>query len=48
MISGRGGQFDPDIVDAFVAVLTARYPELARRDPLTQRAALLRLVETSG
>ena len=27
--SGRGGQFDPDIVDAFVAVIVARYPELA-------------------
>jgi putative two-component system response regulator len=26
--SGRGGQFDPDIVDAFVAVITARHPEL--------------------
>jgi HD-GYP domain-containing protein (c-di-GMP phosphodiesterase class II) len=29
VISGRSGQFDPDIVDAFVAVLTARHPELA-------------------
>jgi putative two-component system response regulator len=29
VISGRGGQFDPDIVDAFVAVLSARYPEIA-------------------
>lgn len=29
VISGRGGQFDPDIVDAFVAVLTARHPELS-------------------
>jgi putative two-component system response regulator len=28
VVSGRGGQFDPDIVDAFVAVLTARHPEL--------------------
>ena len=28
VVSGRGGQFDPDIVDAFVAVLTARVPEL--------------------
>jgi putative two-component system response regulator len=27
--SGRGGQFDPDIVDAFIAVLNARYPEIA-------------------
>jgi putative two-component system response regulator len=26
--SGRGGQFDPDIVEAFVAVITARHPEL--------------------
>ena len=30
VISGRGGQFDPDIVDAFVAVIIARYPELGR------------------
>jgi putative two-component system response regulator len=29
VMSGRGGQFDPDIVDAFVAVILARYPELA-------------------
>ena len=29
VISGRGGQFDPEIIDAFVAVLTARHPELA-------------------
>jgi hypothetical protein len=29
VISGRGGQFDPDIVDGFVAVLNARYPEIA-------------------
>lgn len=29
VISGRGGQFDPDIVDAFIAVLEARYPEIA-------------------
>jgi putative two-component system response regulator len=28
IISGRGGQFDPDIVDAFVSVLSARHPEL--------------------
>ncbi len=28
VVSGRGGQFDPDVVDAFVAVLTARHPEL--------------------
>ncbi len=28
VVSGRGGQFDPDVVDAFVAVLAARYPEL--------------------
>jgi putative two-component system response regulator len=26
--SGRSGQFDPDVVDAFVAVITARHPEL--------------------
>jgi len=28
IISGRGDQFDPDVVDAFVAVMTARHPEL--------------------
>jgi putative two-component system response regulator len=28
IVSGRGGQFDPDVVDAFVSVLTARHPEL--------------------
>ena len=28
VVSGRGGQFDPDVVDAFVAVLSARDPEL--------------------
>ncbi len=28
VVSGRGGQFDPAVVDAFVAVLTARDPEL--------------------
>jgi putative two-component system response regulator len=28
IMSGRGGQFDPDVVDAFVAVLIARHPEL--------------------
>ena len=28
VVSGRGGQFDPDIVDAFVSVITARHPEL--------------------
>ncbi len=28
VVSGRGGQFDPDIVDAFVAVMIARHPEL--------------------
>ena len=26
--SGRGAQFDPDVVDAFIAVLSARHPEL--------------------
>ena len=31
VVSGRGGQFDPDIVDAFVAVLTARHPDLGER-----------------
>jgi len=29
VVSGRGGQFDPDVVDAFVAVVIARHPELA-------------------
>ena len=29
VVSGRGGQFDPDVVDAFVAVIIARHPELA-------------------
>jgi len=28
VVLGRSGQFDPDVVDAFVAVLTARDPEL--------------------
>jgi putative two-component system response regulator len=28
VISGRGGQFDPDVVDAFRAILLARHPEL--------------------
>ena len=28
VISGRGHQFDPDVVDAFVAVIRARLPEL--------------------
>jgi putative two-component system response regulator len=28
VVSGRNGQFDPDVVDAFVAVLTARNPDL--------------------
>ena len=31
VVSGRGAQFDPDVVDAFVAVLRARRPR-ARRD----------------
>lgn len=31
VISGRNGQFDPDVVDAFIAVLTARDPELGER-----------------
>lgn len=29
VVSGRGAQFDPDVIDAFVAVMTARHPELA-------------------
>lgn len=29
VISGRGGQFDPEIVDAFISVFTARHPDLA-------------------
>ncbi len=29
VISGRAGQFDPEVVDAFIAVLTARHPEMA-------------------
>jgi putative two-component system response regulator len=29
VVSGRGGQFDPDVVEAFVAVLVARHPDLA-------------------
>lgn len=28
VVSGRNGQFDPDVVDAFIAVLRARDPEL--------------------
>lgn len=28
VVSGRGGQFDPSVVDAFVAMLRARHPEL--------------------
>ncbi len=28
VVSGRGGQFDPAVVDAFVAMLIARHPEL--------------------
>ena len=31
VILGRDGQFDPDVVDAFVAVLTARDPELGEQ-----------------
>lgn len=30
VVSGRGGQFDPDVVDAFVAVLSARDPDLGQ------------------
>ncbi|MEO6570452.1 MAG: HD domain-containing phosphohydrolase, partial [Ilumatobacteraceae bacterium] len=29
VVSGRDHQFDPDIVEAFVSVMTARYPEIA-------------------
>ncbi|MEX2626152.1 MAG: HD domain-containing phosphohydrolase, partial [Ilumatobacteraceae bacterium] len=29
VVSGGGGQFDPDLVESFVAVLLARHPELA-------------------
>ncbi|MEY2959462.1 MAG: hypothetical protein RLZZ01_2030 [Actinomycetota bacterium] len=29
VVSGRGAQFDPDVIDAFVAVMSARHPELA-------------------
>ncbi|HWM22050.1 MAG TPA: HD domain-containing phosphohydrolase [Ilumatobacteraceae bacterium] len=28
IVSGRGAQFEPDLVDSFVSVLLARYPEL--------------------
>jgi HD-GYP domain-containing protein (c-di-GMP phosphodiesterase class II) len=28
VVSGSGSQFDADLVDAFVRVLVARYPEL--------------------
>jgi putative two-component system response regulator len=31
VVSGRNGQFDPEIVDAFVAVLTARDPDLGEQ-----------------
>ena len=31
VVSGRNGQFDPDVVAAFIAVLTARDPELGER-----------------
>ncbi len=31
VVLGRNGQFDPDVVDAFVAVLTARDPELGEK-----------------
>jgi HD-GYP domain-containing protein (c-di-GMP phosphodiesterase class II) len=31
VVSGRNGQFDPEIVDAFVAVLSARDPELGEQ-----------------
>jgi len=31
VVSGRSGQFDPDVVDAFVAVLSARDPELGEQ-----------------
>ncbi len=32
VVSGSGSQFDPDLVDAFVKVLVARYPELRAAD----------------
>ena len=31
VVSGRAGQFDPDVVDAFISVLTARDPELGEQ-----------------
>ena len=31
VVLGRSGQFDPDVTDAFVAVLTARDPELGEK-----------------
>ena len=31
VVSGRNGQFDPEIVDAFVAVLSARDPDLGQQ-----------------
>ena len=31
VVSGRNGQFDPEVIDAFVSVLTARDPELGAR-----------------
>ncbi|MFW2335663.1 HD domain-containing phosphohydrolase [Ilumatobacter sp.] len=31
VVSGRNGQFDPDVVDAFISVLTARDPELGEK-----------------
>ena len=29
VVSGSGSQFDPELVEAFVEVLVARYPDLA-------------------
>ncbi len=31
VVSGRAGQFDPDVVDAFISVLAARDPELGEK-----------------
>lgn len=31
VVSGRNGQFDPDVVDAFVSVISARDPELGEQ-----------------
>jgi response regulator RpfG family c-di-GMP phosphodiesterase len=45
VVSGSGSQFDPDLVDAFVKVLVARYPELDaapdRRDRVRTNGQLI-------